>query len=159
MRVQRPRAREKHADPGASVCQREDNPAVHCAPRDNDGFWMSMLQTWMNASSVAEGTKMNKVTFATIAAAGLAAAAFGLTSPASAAPTDVGSAQDTINSLQAQGYEVIVHKVGNAPLSQCSVSAIKPGHTFSRTDSGAPGAMGDLTTTIVSKSVTVYLSC
>jgi len=107
----------------------------------------------------AEGTKMRKVTFATIATAGLAAATFGLASPASAAPTDAGTAQDTINSLQANGYTVIVNKTGNAPLSQCTVSAVKPGHTYSRTDSGAPGAMGDLTTTVVSKTVNVYVSC
>jgi hypothetical protein len=64
----------------------------------------------------AEGTKMRKVTFATIATAGLAAATFGLASPASAAPTDTGTARDTINELKAQGYTVIVNKAGNAPL-------------------------------------------
>jgi hypothetical protein len=107
----------------------------------------------------AEGTKMRKVTFATIATAGLAAATVGLASPASAAPTDVGNAQDTINSLQAQGYTVVVHKVGNAPLSQCSVSAVKPGHTRTRTDSGVPGAQNDFTETVVAKTVNVFLSC
>jgi hypothetical protein len=107
----------------------------------------------------AEGTKMRTVIFSTIAAAGLAGVTFGLASPASAAPTDTGTAQDTISSLQAEGFTVIVNKTGNAPLSQCTVSAVKPGHTLSRTDSGAPGAMGDLTTTVVSKTVNVYLSC
>jgi hypothetical protein len=107
----------------------------------------------------AEGTKMKKVTFATIAAAGLAGVTFGLTSPASAAPTDVGTAQDTINSLQAQGYTVIVNKIGSGPLSQCTVSAIKPGHTTTRTDSGVPGAQGDYSKTVVAKTVNVYLSC
>jgi hypothetical protein len=107
----------------------------------------------------AEGTKMRKVTFATIATAGLAAVTFGLASPVSAAPTDTGTAQDTINELKAQGYTVIVNKAGNAPLGQCTVSAVKPGHVYSRTDSGAPGAMDDLTTTVVSKTVNVYLSC
>jgi hypothetical protein len=107
----------------------------------------------------SEGTKMRKVTFATIAAAGLAGVTFGLASPASAAPTDTGTAQDTINRLQAQGFSVIVNKTGNAPLSQCAVSAVKPGHTYSRTDSGVPGAMNDYTETVVSKTVNVYLSC
>jgi hypothetical protein len=107
----------------------------------------------------AEGTKMRKITFATIATAGLAAATFGLASPALAAPTDTGTAQDTISSLQAKGYTVIVNKTGKAPLSQCTVSAVKPGHTLSRTDSGAPGAMGDLTTTVISKTIYVYVSC
>jgi hypothetical protein len=65
---------------------------------------------------------MKTAIFATIANAGLAAVTFGLASPASAAPSDVGTAQDTVNSLQAQGFTVIVNKVGNAPLSQCRVS-------------------------------------
>jgi hypothetical protein len=107
----------------------------------------------------AEGTKMRKVTFATIATAGLAAVTVGLASPASAAPTDVGTAQDTVNSLQAQGYTVIVHKVGNAPLSQCTVRATKPGHTYTRTDSGVPGVQDDYTKTVVAKTVNVYVSC
>jgi hypothetical protein len=107
----------------------------------------------------AEGTKMRKVTFATIATAGLAAVTLGLASAASAAPTDVGTAQDTVNSLKAQGYNVIVHKVGDAPLSQCTVSATKPGHTYTRTDSGVPGAQQDFTETVVTKTVNVYVSC
>jgi hypothetical protein len=106
-----------------------------------------------------EGTKMRKVTFATIATAGLAAVTLGLASPASAAPTDVGTAQDTVNSLEAQGFTVIVHKVGNAPLSQCTVSATKPGHKYTRTDSGVPGAQGDYSKTVVTKTINVYVSC
>ena len=106
-----------------------------------------------------EGTTMRKVTFATIATTGLAAATFGLASPALAAPTDAGTAQDTVNSLEAKGYTVIVHKVGNAPLSQCTVSATKPGHTYTRTDSGVPGAQQDYTETVVAQTINVYVSC
>nr|WP_135451536.1 hypothetical protein [Mycobacterium sp. DL99] len=102
---------------------------------------------------------MRKVAFTTIAAAGLVAATFGLASPAAAAPSGVGTAQDTIDSLRAQGYAVIVHKVGDAPLSQCTVGTAKPGHTYSRTDSGAPGAKNDLATTVVAKTIDIYLSC
>jgi hypothetical protein len=108
----------------------------------------------------AEGTKMRKVSFATIATTGLAAATLGLASPAPAAPTDVGTAQDTVNSLEAQGYTVIVHKIGNAPLSQCTVSATKPGHTYSRTDRGVPGVLGDhATETVTAQTINVYVSC
>ena len=102
---------------------------------------------------------MRKVTFATIATAGLAAATFALASPASAAPSEVGTAQDTINSLQAQGFTVIVNKVGNASLSQCRVSAVRPGQTYSRSDSGVPGAMMDYTTTVVGRTVFVEVAC
>ncbi|MBU9765789.1 hypothetical protein FR943_18305 [Mycobacterium sp. TNTM28] len=100
---------------------------------------------------------MKKLNFATIAAADLAVVSFGLAVPATAAPSDTGAAQDTINELEAQGYHVIVHKVGSAPLSQCAVSATKPGHTYSRTDSGVPG--GGHTTTVTAKTINVYLSC
>jgi hypothetical protein len=115
--------------------------------------WVAVLRPYK-----AEGTKMRKVTFATIATTGLAAATLGLASPALAAPTDVGSAQDTINSLKAEGYTVIVHKVGNAPLSQCTVSATKAGHSYTGPGSG-PGRQGRYTETVVAKTVDVYVSC
>jgi hypothetical protein len=43
--------------------------------------------------------------------------------------SDSTSAQDTLDSLQAQGYKV-VNKVGNAPLGQCTVSAVRPGRNI-----------------------------
>jgi hypothetical protein len=51
-----------------------------------------------------EGTTMKKFAFATLAASGLAAATLGLAAPAVAAPSGTGSAQDTVNQLQANGY-------------------------------------------------------
>lgn len=99
---------------------------------------------------------MRNVTLATIAAAGLTAAGFGLMPPSAAAPSDSGSAQDTIKALEDEGYTVIVNKVGNAPLSKCTVSATKPGHAYSRMDSGA---IGDNTRTVVTQTINVYLSC
>ncbi|WP_243858601.1 hypothetical protein [Mycobacterium sp. DL440] len=58
-----------------------------------------------------------------------AAAALGLASPASAlaAPTGQTSAQTTINDLEAQGFRVILNKVGNAPMDQCTVTAVRQG--------------------------------
>lgn len=100
---------------------------------------------------------MGKVTVATIEAAGLAVVSIGLASPAGAAPSGGESAQDAINALEARGYTVIVHKVGNAPLSQCTVSATKPGHSFSRTDSSGPGDSDN--TTVLAKTISVYVSC
>lgn len=100
---------------------------------------------------------MRKLTFATVAAAGLAAVSLGLAWPTAAAPSDSGTAQDAISELEAQGYTVIVHKVGNSPLGECTVSATKPGHTYSRTDSGVPG--GGHTTTVTGKTINVYVSC
>jgi hypothetical protein len=96
---------------------------------------------------------MRNLGFATIVASGLAAAVLGLAAPAVAAPSGPGSAQQTINQLQQQGYNVIVNHVGATPLSQATVVAVRPGQTYSRTDSGNPG--DDLLTTVTGKTVYV----
>jgi len=96
---------------------------------------------------------MKKFGLATIAASGLAAAIIGLAAPAAAAPTGPGNAQETINELQADGYNVIVNRVGTTPLETATVVAVRPGQTYSRTDSGNPG--DDLATTVTSKTVYV----
>ena len=67
--------------------------------------------------------------------------------------TGPGNAQDTINELQADGYNVIVNRVGTTPLEQATVVAVRPGQTYSRTDSGNPG--DSLATTVTSKTVYV----
>ena len=95
---------------------------------------------------------MKKFGFATVLAGGLTAAVLGVAAPAGAAPTGPGNAQETINQLQADGYQVILNKVGTAPLSNCAISAVRPGQTYSRTDSGAPGAQDDLITTVTGKT-------
>jgi len=98
---------------------------------------------------------MNKFGFATAIVGGLAAAVIGLAAPASAAPAGPGSTQQTINELQAQGYTVIVNRLGTAPLDQASVVAVRPGQTYSRTDTGVPGAGNDIHTTVTDKTVYV----
>jgi hypothetical protein len=96
---------------------------------------------------------MQKFGFATVIASGLVAAVIGLAAPADAAPSGPGSAQDTISKLESQGYNVIVNHVGNTPLEQASVVAVRPGQTYSRTDSGNPG--DSLLTTVTDKTVYV----
>jgi hypothetical protein len=44
-------------------------------------------------------------------------------------------------------------------VDQCTLNAVRPGQTFSRTDSGAPGAADDLVTTVISKTVYVDVTC
>ena len=51
------------------------------------------------------------------------------------------------------GYNVVVNRVGGTPLEQATVVAVRPGQTFSRTDSGNPG--DSLQTTVTSKTVYV----
>ena len=96
---------------------------------------------------------MKKLGLAIIAASGLAAAVLGLATPAAAAPSGPGSAQDTISKLQSDGYNVIINRVGTTPLDQATVVAVRPGQTYSRTDSGNPG--DSLATTVTDKTVYV----
>jgi hypothetical protein len=98
---------------------------------------------------------MKKYGFAAAIVGGLAAAVIGLAAPAAAAPTGLGDAQQTIDVLRAQGYTVIVNRIGTAPLDQADVVAVRPGQTFTRTDTGLPGAGDDIFTTVMDK--TVYL--
>jgi len=96
---------------------------------------------------------MKKFGFATVLAGGMTAAILGFAAPAGAAPTGPGNAQDTINQLQADGYNVIVNRVGGTPLDQATVVAVRPGQTYSRTDSGNPG--DSFATTVTGKTVYV----
>ena len=98
---------------------------------------------------------MKKFGFATALIAGAGAAIIGLAAPAAAAPSGPGNAQQTINELQAQGYTVIVNRLGAAPLDQAAVVAVRPGQTYSRTDTGVPGAGNDIYTTVTGKTVFV----
>jgi hypothetical protein len=96
---------------------------------------------------------MKKFGFATVLAGGLTAGILGLAAPAGAAPAGPGNAQDTINQLQADGYNVIVNRTGTTPLDRATVVAVRPGQTYSRTDSGSPG--DSFGTTITGKTVYV----
>ena len=100
-------------------------------------------------------TAMKKIGFATVIASGLTAVGLGLAAPVEAAPAGPGNAEQTISQLQAEGYHVIVNRVGSAPLDQATVVAVRPGQTYSRTDSGAPGAGNDIVTTVTNKTVYV----
>ena len=102
---------------------------------------------------------MKSFTLPFIAAGAIATAALGLAAAAAAAPSGTIDASQAIGQLQARGFDVIVNKVGTAPLDQCVVSAVRPGQTFSRMDSGAPGAMDDIVTTVTAMTVYVDVAC
>lgn len=102
---------------------------------------------------------MKNLILTSLTAGALAAAALGMTAAANAAPAGPGSVDATINELRAQGFDVIVNRTGIAPQGQCTVSAVRPGQTYTRTDSGVPGAGDDLVTTVVSKTVYVDIIC
>ena len=82
----------------------------------------------------------------------------GLAPSANAAPSGP-SVDATVNQLRAEGFKVIVNRVGTAPLDQCTLNAVRPGQTFSRTDSGVPGADNDIVTTVTTQTVYVDVTC
>ena len=100
---------------------------------------------------------MKSFLFTTLTAGALASAALGLAGTATAAPSGPSSVDQTISQLRSQGYQVVVSRVGTARLDQCAITAVRPGQTFSRTDSGVPG--GGLVTTITNKTVYVDVAC
>ena len=99
---------------------------------------------------------MKSLGFATLVAGGLAAAAIGLAAPAVAAPSGSGSAQDTVNQLEANGYRVILNKIGGASLEHCTVTSVRPGRQVTQpvTDSG-----GDLRQQVLYTTVYVDATC
>lgn len=80
--------------------------------------------------------------FATLAAGAITAGAtaagiVGLAAPAMAAPSGTGSAQDTISSLQADGYDVIVNRLSETPLDRADVVSVGRGQSFTHPVTGA----------------------
>ena len=102
---------------------------------------------------------MKSFFFTTLTAGALASAALGLAGTANAAPSGPSSVDQTVNQLKADGYIVIVNKVGAAPVDQCTVAAVRPGQTYSRSDSGTPGAQNNIHTTVTAKTVFVDIAC
>ncbi|CAN5612646.1 hypothetical protein BH10ACT9_BH10ACT9_38800 [soil metagenome] len=89
---------------------------------------------------------MKNFGIAAIAATALTAGFLGLAAPALAAPTGAGNAQDTISSLQDQGYKVVVNRQSDRPLSEASVVSVGKGATFSTTNTNN-GNMGGYSST------------
>ena len=102
---------------------------------------------------------MNKFIITAVTASVMSAAGLTLTATAVAVPTGPSTVDQTVNQLKSGGYTVIVNKVGAASVNQCTVAAVRPGQTYSRTDSGTPGAQDDVHTTVTGKTVFVDLAC
>jgi hypothetical protein len=75
---------------------------------------------------------MNRSTLATIAGGAVIAMAVGLPASAHAAPSGIGSAQDTVNELENNGFKVVLNKMGAGPLDHCTVDSVRPGETVIR---------------------------
>src|SRR3954454_11771883 len=101
---------------------------------------------------------MKKILTSCAAAGALACRALALGASGTAPPSGPSPVDATISQLQARGFNVIVSRVDTAAVD-CTVSAVRPGRTFSRTDSGVPGADDDLVTTVTNKTVYVDVAC
>jgi hypothetical protein len=99
---------------------------------------------------------MKKYTITAMAAGAMTAAVVGLAGVATAAPSGPSKVDDTVRTLEASGYHVIVNRSGGAPLSSCTVESIRPGQTFSTIDSRGGGSPNE---TILSKTVLVDVAC
>jgi hypothetical protein len=83
-----------------------------------------------------------------------------LAAPAAAAPAGSRDVDDTVvMQLQRAGNTVIVNRTGNHELLQCTVTGVRPGHTYSRYDSGYPGAQMDPMSQVVGMTVYVDALC
>lgn len=78
--------------------------------------------------------------------------------PALAAPEVQASAQATISDLEARGLRPILNKVGNAPIEQCTVVAVREGTAVKHSwiQRGPTGNVGNL---IRYKTAYVDLMC
>jgi hypothetical protein len=95
------------------------------------------------------------LTFATIAGGAFIALALGLPAGAAAAPSGIGSAQDTVNELQDNGFKVVLNKMGPGPLDHCTVDSVQPGETVTR----PVQAGGELVNQIIYQTVYLTAKC
>jgi hypothetical protein len=95
------------------------------------------------------------LTSAAIAGGAILLLALGLPAGAHAAPSGIGSAQDTVNELEDNGFKVVLNKMGAGPLDHCTVDSVRPGETVTRpVQSG-----GDLVNQIVYQTVYLTAKC
>jgi hypothetical protein len=99
---------------------------------------------------------MNKYTIPALVAGAMTAAVLGFTGVATAAPAGPSRVDDTVRTLQSTGYDVIVNRTGAAPLSSCTVSAVRQGPTHSTVDSRGGGSPKE---TILARTVYVDIAC
>jgi hypothetical protein len=92
----------------------------------------------------------------TLAAGALAATALGMAGTANAAPSGPSTVEQTIGQLKSDGYNVIVNRVGAAPLADCTINNVRPGQTITQQDTRGGSS---IVTTVISKTVYVDVAC
>jgi hypothetical protein len=86
----------------------------------------------------------------------IAASSVALAAVASATPSGPSSVDQTVQTLQSSGYHVIVNRIGDAPMSRCTVSGVRQGQTHSTHDSRGGSSINE---TITSRTVYVDVAC
>ena len=82
-----------------------------------------------------------------------------LAAPSGAAPEGPRDVDAVVTQLQKAGNTVIVNRTGNQALSGCTVTGVRAGQTYSRYDSGYPGAQMDPMSQVVGMTVYVDALC
>ena len=82
-----------------------------------------------------------------------------LAAPAGAAPSGPQDIDAVVMRLQNSGNTVIVNRTGNGALSQCTLEGVRAGQTYTRYDSGYPGAQMDPMSQVVGMTVYVDAQC
>ena len=78
---------------------------------------------------------------------------------ASAEPDPPGNAQQTVQELESQGYDVHIDRVGTAALSDCTVVNVRNPRTITQTIVTGHNTNRKVETVVRSKSITVSLDC
>jgi len=119
--------------------------AYVCVPYENLDSSASVHRLEYMKNSIALGITAISLTAGAVALAGLAGAA----------PTGPSQVADTVRTLEASGYSVIVNRTGAAELSDCTVSGVRRGVTHQTTD--VVGS--DIEPKIISDVVYVDVAC
>ena len=99
--------------------------------------------------------RASRVILAAVAVGAVIALPLGAPSSAHAAPSGIGSAQDTVHELESNGFRVVLNKMGTRPLDHCTVDSVRPGETVTRpVHSG-----GELVDQIVYQTVYLTAKC
>jgi hypothetical protein len=86
-------------------------------------------------------------------------AALATAGTAQADPIQSDSAYQTISVLEDEGYDVIIDRVGNAPINRCIVTSVRNPQTQTRSFWVGKGKDRELVTVVVSRSINVSLNC
>ena len=99
---------------------------------------------------------MRNYLIAGLIGAGMTSATLAMAGVAAAAPTGPTDVEQTVKTLRASGYNVVVNRTGAAPLSSCTVKEVRPGQTHRTFDSRGSSSPSE---TIVAETVYVDLAC